>query len=206
MKPHIRPATIATLLTFSGLLGSPFAMAIEEPEYEILQVAENVDFRRYDPYIVAAVDVRGAAADRTAFRILAGYIFGDNSSGEKMAMTAPVEKRGDEYAFVMERKYSMETLPRPADDRIRLQIRQPRIVAVRRFSGRWSARNIARNEQALLEDLVEMGIETSGPPELARYNSPFMPWFLRRNEIIVPVIWPAHGTATDVAPRARARL
>jgi hypothetical protein len=189
-----------------SLLAGAAAMAIEEPEYEVLTTTGDVEFRRYSPYIVAEVTVSGDAADRRAFQILAGYIFGDNASGEKMSMTAPVETRGAEYAFVMERKYTMETLPKPVDERVQLRHKTPRVVAVRQFSGRWTEKNIGRHRQALLDELAELGIETTGDPELARYNSPFTPWFLRRNEIIVPVDWASVDPGSAIASKTPARL
>jgi hypothetical protein len=106
----------------------------------------------------------------------------------------------------MERKYTMETLPKPEDERVQLRRKEPRIVAVRQFSGRWTERNISRHREALLKELTELGIEVTGSPELARYNSPFTPWFLRRNEIIVPVEWPPAGTGAAIASEAPARL
>lgn len=183
------------------------AMALEEPQYEVLLSSDDIEFRRYEPYIVAEVTVSG---DNQAFRILAGYIFGDNAEREKMQMTAPVERRDRNHAFVMESKYSMDSLPTPNDPRIRLAERPARIVAVREFSGRWSERSFARHEAALLEELATLGIETTGEPELARYNSPFTPWFLRRNEIIVPVNWTGvdavQGSRERIATEAAARL
>jgi hypothetical protein len=70
-------------------------MATEEPSYQILQTTEDYELRRYDPYRVAEVEVRGDFEDvgSEAFRILAGYIFGDNQGETKMAMTAPVNQR-----------------------------------------------------------------------------------------------------------------
>ena len=198
--------TLRTLLLIASLLAGANAVAIEEPEYAVLSVSGEVEIRRYAPYIVAEVTVSGDSADRRAFQMLAGYIFGDNDSGEKMAMTAPVETRGDEYAFVMERKYSMETLPQPEDERVQLRNKPARVVAVRRFSGRWTERNFERHRAALLDDLAELGVEITGEPELARYNSPFTPWFLRRTEIIVPVNWEAADPAADVAGETSARL
>ena len=176
---------IAVLTLFSGAS----VMALEEPAYEVLLTAGDIEFRQYDPYIVAEVSVTGSSADRQAFSILAGYIFGDNESGTEMAMTAPVETRGSEYAFVMESQYSMETLPQPDDPRISLRNKPARVVAVLGFSGRWTERNIAKHEQLLLAGLAELGIDPTDEPELARYNSPFTPWFLRRNEIVVAVDW-----------------
>ena len=155
------------------------------------------EIRDYPPYVVAEVDVVGQSADRKGFRALAAYIFGDNDSSEKMQMTAPVESRETEdngamtYRFVMESKYTLETLPKPNDDRIQLREKPARIVAVRRFSGRWSDANVKKNEARLLSDLARDGVELAGTPELARYNSPFTPWFMRRNEVMVPISWPA---------------
>ena len=181
-------------------------MALEEPDYKVLTTIGEVEIRRYAPYIVAEVNVAGQDADQRAFRILAGYIFGNNTSGEKMAMTAPVETRGAQHAFVMEQKYTMETLPKPEDGRVQLRRKLPRVVAVREFSGRWTERNFTRHREALLNDLARLGVVTTGSPELARYNSPFTPWFLRRNEIIVPVEWPAEDATAAVATETPARL
>lgn len=189
-------------------------MALEEPDYEVLLKTEQVEFRRYEPYLVAEVTVSGKSADNQAFRILAGYIFGNNEDDVKMQMTAPVESRdGDsgrqvyqDYAFVMEKTYSLNSLPVPNDERIRLREKPERIVAVRQFSGRWSEKNIEKHEQRLLDDLQNLGVAIAGPPELARYNSPFAPWFLRRNEIIVPIDRGGLDEATDIAAGAPARL
>ena len=181
----IKKFLFAALLLLSGAT----AMAVEEPTYEVLHTVGDIEFRQYDPYIVAEVSVDGRSADRKAFMILAGYISGENESGTEMVMTAPVETRGSEYAFVMERQYSMETLPKPDDSRINLRNKPARVVAVLGFSGRWTERNIAKHERQLLDGLAELDIDTTSEPELARYNSPFTPWFLRRNEIVVAVDW-----------------
>lgn len=204
------PVTFAMVLF---LLVTQTAMAIEEPEYEVVAEREDYEIRRYDPYIVAEVDVDGdrSAAGNRAFRILAGYIFGDNEPGEKMQMTAPVESRpeatgtrmqmtapvearaadaaedGYTYAFVMERRYTLATLPKPRDPRIRLVERPQRMLAARRYSGRWTDANDAAEEAALLAALAADGVPTAGQPMLARYNPPFTPWFMRRNEVLVEV-------------------
>lgn len=191
------------------------AMAIEEPEYAVIHATDDYEIRRYAPYIVAEVDVPGGfgEAGNTAFRQLAGYIFGDNEPQEKMAMTAPVESReaqrgermkmtapvlsesradqGDvyTYAFVMERKYTLDTLPKPLNSDIRIVQRPSRIVAAHRYSGRWTEDNYREHEKRLLDALAADGVEIVGKPLLARYDAPFTPWFLRRNEIQVEVAW-----------------
>jgi hypothetical protein len=68
-------------------LTTGFAMALEEPEFELLQTTEDYEVRRYADYIVAEVDVAADTMDdagNDAFRVLAGYIFGKNEPGEKM--------------------------------------------------------------------------------------------------------------------------
>jgi len=187
-------------------------MAIEEPSYEVIDTYEEFEVRRYEPYLVAEVDVTGGinSAGNKAFRILAGYIFGDNAAATKMAMTAPVEssptdqgekmamtapvtatnKDGEEMttvAFVMEQKYSIDTLPIPNDERIRIREVPERIVAVRRYSGRWTDAKYQLNLQLLKEALSNVSLETVGEPILARYNSPFSLPMMRRNEVMVEI-------------------
>ncbi len=189
--------TTRLFLFLLALMTGGSAMALEEPEYAVLFAADGYEVRDYEPYVVAEVDIHGPSADGRGFRTLAGYIFGDNQSGEKMQMTAPVESHeagdsdGITYAFVMESKYTMETLPAPNNREIRIREKPRRVVAAMTFSGRWTEKNINRHKQRFLADLAADGIEPVGTVELARYNSPFTPWFLRRNELIVPVSWPS---------------
>jgi hypothetical protein len=194
-------------LTFPGIP----AMAIEEPAYDVLLETKHYEVRRYAAYIVAEVDVDDdfKRAGNSAFRVLAGYIFGDNEPQQKMQMTAPVESsegvrmnmtapvtsqstdaRGSfTYAFVMESKYTMETLPKPNNPDIRLVQRPARVMAVHRYSGGWSEKRYQEHETILLEALTTDRVETVGAPVFARYNAPFTPWFLRRNEIMIEIDW-----------------
>lgn len=183
-------------ITLAILSGAQAVMAYEEPEYEVLLSAADYEVRRYAPYIVAEVDVEGGMgkSGNEGFRILAGYIFGDNEPGEKMSMTVPVESRPTReeldrhtYAFVMERRYTLATLPSPVDPRIRLVTRPQRVMAVRRYSGRWTEANYDKQQQALFAALDRDGIKRLGNPLLARYNGPFTPWFMRRNEVLVEI-------------------
>jgi hypothetical protein len=141
--------------------------------------------------------------------MLAGYIFGDNVPEQKMAMTAPVESTagtkmamtapvtsrsaGDTnrytYAFVMERKYTLDTLPKPTNPEVRIVPREGRVMAVRRYSGTWSENRYRDNEDQLLAALNDNSIDVIGDPVFARYNAPFTPWFMRRNEVMVEIDW-----------------
>ncbi len=209
---------LISCLAILTLLGCSVAMAIEEPGYEVLFKTPLYEVRRYVGYITAEVDVDGdfRAGGGDAFRILAGYIFGDNEPGEKMAMTAPVEARpgarmamtapvtstrSDDdaratFAFVMEAKYSLATLPQPLDKRIRIVERTERVMAVHRYSGGWSQARYDKHEAILLDALAEDNVQMVSAPVFARYNAPFTPWFLRRNEVLVEVKLPPVA-ATD---------
>ncbi len=186
--------TRSTLILLLAFFGGP-AMAIEKPSYEVLLETKHYEVRRYEPYIVAEVDVDAdfKQSGNSAFRVLAGYIFGDNASQEKMNMTAPVESASSDgpytYSFVMERKYTMESLPKPTNPDVRLVERPGRVMAVHRYSGGWSEERYAEHEKILLDALATDRIETLGPPVFARYNAPFTPWFLRRNEVMVEIDW-----------------
>ncbi len=194
------------------LLSGAGAMAYEEPEYEILRSTDEYEVRRYAPYIVAEVDVTGSfrTAGNRAFRILAGYIFGDNQpqakmnmtvpvesvdQGQKMKMTVPVESRaaddggetGYTYAFVMERAYSMETLPKPNDERVRLVQRPSKVMAVRPWSGSARESRYEKEKAALMGALESDAVTVVGTPAFARFNGPMTPWFMKRNEILVEI-------------------
>jgi hypothetical protein len=195
------------------------AVAIEEPAYEVVGSGDGYELRRYDAYIVAETEVQGSfsTAGNKAFRILADYIFGNNSAsrkmamttpvesaqasdGTKMAMTAPVESREAEpgsdrfvYGFVMEDQYTLETLPMPNNPAISIRRVDGRTVAVHRYSGRWTEANFEKHKRMLLEALARDAIRVTGEPTLARFNGPFTPWFIRRNEVQVSVDLPADG-------------
>lgn len=184
--------------------------ALEEPKYSVLKEYENFEIRNYASYLVAEVDIEGSynKTGNEAFRILAGYIFGDNQSSTKMNMTAPVESEaiqspekmnmtapvfsnknfnGYTYRFVMESKYTQETLPVPNNSKIRITEIKDRVMAVISFSGRWSQKNFEKHEQILVNDLKNAGIGVASEAIYARYNAPFTPWFLRRNEIMFEI-------------------
>lgn len=201
------------LTTACSLLLPVTTMAIEEPEFEVIEQHDDYEIRRYEPYLVAEVTVSGAFKDSgsTAFRILADYIFGGNTSGTKMEMTAPVESQALEsgtrmemtapvlstqdnekddryrYAFVIERRYDLESVPKPLDERVELRVVDPTTVAVLRYSGTWSQSNWEKNRDKLMLALQRDGLVTVGEPYLARYDAPFMPWFMRRNEVIIEI-------------------
>lgn len=196
---------LAALLTTAVLLVLPtLAAAIEEPEYEVLQRHETFEVRQYAPTVVAEVVVPGPAeeAGNRGFRLLADYIFGNNRGERKIEMTAPVtqaaepvkiamtapvtqapEGSGHAVRFVMPRAYDLASLPEPVDPRVRLREVPGERYAVIRYSGRWTDENYATHLARLQKGVQAAGLATTGSPVYARYDPPWVPWFLRRNEI-----------------------
>jgi hypothetical protein len=158
--------------------------------------------RRYEPYLVAETVVSAAADDagNEGFRILAGYIFGKNKGARKIEMTAPVAQAparismtapvaqspvsgGYVVQFAMPREWTLETLTEPLDSRVVLRELPARKLAVIGYSGTWSRSRYEENLKTLQDALAEAGLVWRGEPMWARYDPPWKPWFLRRNEI-----------------------
>ncbi|MEY4616022.1 MAG: hypothetical protein RJB66_982 [Pseudomonadota bacterium] len=182
-------------------------MAIEEPSFEVVTKNEVYEVRRYEPILVAQVEVQGNfdSAGNTAFRTLAAFIFGNNKSKKKIDMTAPVIQEpetekiamtapvtqinsGDKEGtfiiqFTMPKSYSMETLPEPLDPSVQIRQIPAKKRAVLVYSGRWTEERYNEKLNLLQRTLERDGLKTIGQPTFARYNSPYQLWFLRRNEI-----------------------
>ena len=186
---------ITGLLASTALIAFT-AQATEEPVYEVVRQLDGAQVRAYAPYVVAEVLVEGPAggAGSTAFPILAGYIFGKNKGERTFDMTAPVTQTaapvtlaaaagGYRVQFVLPRTVSLATAPEPLDPRVQLREVAGQRVAVIRYSGFWSKANDDAHLVKLQAILREAQITWSGEPVLSRYDPPFMPWFLRRNEI-----------------------
>jgi hypothetical protein len=197
-----------TLLALSPLLAAKSTMAIEKAKYTILEKEDDFELRQYESHIVAETYVEGSLKDagNDGFRRLYAYISGENkkkqsismtapvaqeASSEKIAMTAPVsqEKKDDRWriTFLMPAAYTLETLPDPLDERVKLAKVPGRLMVAVKYSGTWSKEGYEKNK-ALLEDYIRRrGLTRAGQTVWARYDPPFMPWFLRRNEVLIPV-------------------
>ncbi len=183
-------------------------MATEEPVFTQVLKDGAFEIRDYVPTVVAEVTVSGSQdrASNQGFRILAGYIFGGNTRRQSIAMTAPVAQRrvsetiamtspvtqtssGSDWTvrFTMPAGYSLETLPVPNDSRIALRQEAGQRMAVIRFSGVANARQVERHSRELEGQLRTRGLRASGPISMAQYDPPWTLWFLRRNEVMVPI-------------------
>lgn len=188
-----------------GVAADPVS-AVEEAEYRVLRQDGAVEVREYAPFIVAETVVGGEfeEASNRAFQTLFRYIDGENTARREIEMTAPVSQQkrsqkiemtapvsqekapgGWAVSFMMPSAFTMETAPEPENPSITLRpVAAHRAVAIR-YSGRWTESRY-RDQLAKLHHWVEReGLETVGDPVWARYNAPFVPWFLRRNEILL---------------------
>ncbi len=192
-----------------GMAGTGELMATEEPKYRVEADHGSFQLRLYDPVVVAETVVGGefGPGGNEGFRRLAGYIFGGNDGGRKIAMTAPVaqtrgtgtkipmtapvsqERRAEGWvvAFTMPAGSTVEAMPAPDDPRVSLRRVGERRVAAVRFSGTWGLEKFDEKARALLAEVKAKGLTPSGEPVYARYDPPWTPWFLRRNEVLVPV-------------------
>ena len=186
---------------------------IEEPKYALVSEASGYEIREYAPYIIAETTISGAEnrddAAGKGFPIVAGYIFGDNTKKDKIAMTVPVnteesasekitmtapvnteeeaESGSYKISFVMPSRYTLETLPEPNNKRVELREVPARKVAVRRFSWTTSESAFKKHEAELLEALTRDSVETVGAVNSARYNTPWTIPFMLRSEVQVEV-------------------
>jgi hypothetical protein len=196
------------LLGVSSLLVAKSALAIEKAKYTVLEKENDFEIRQYDSQIVAETYVDGDLEEigNEGFRRLYAYISGENTKkqsismtapvsqetgSEKIAMTAPVkqEKKDNQWriTFLMPSEYTLETLPEPDDRRVKLAQEPGRLMAAVKYSGTWSEEGYEENK-ALLEDYIQKRrLVKAGEPVWARYDPPFMPWFLRRNEVLIPI-------------------
>jgi DNA gyrase inhibitor GyrI len=180
---------------------------VEQPKYQVVETSGNIEIRDYAPMIVAEVDMTGERRDAIGkgFRIIADYIFGNNTSAqkvpmtapvtqqdsEKIAMTAPVTQQGDgntwKVRFIMPSSYTMETLPKPHNAAVKLKEIAAKRYAVIRFSGMAGEDSLKRRTKELSEWVDAKNLAPESDPVYAFYNPPWTLPFLRRNEVMIEI-------------------
>jgi DNA gyrase inhibitor GyrI len=173
------------------------------------------EIRDYPALVVAEVRVTGAQkeAARKGFRLLAAYIFGANRRKQSIAMTAPVSQSpasekiamtAEKIAmtapvtqiqtdgewtvrFTMPSGYTLATLPDPKDAKVRLHETPAARFAVIRFSGLARPDDVEARTATLSAWMQRRDLRPAGPASLAQYNPPWTLWFLRRNEVLIPI-------------------
>jgi hypothetical protein len=203
----VHALTAAAFAAVIAVIATPTAMAVEEPRFKVLEQDGSFELREYSPYVVAETRVEAGFEDagNVAFQRLFRYISGSNVAQQKIAMTAPVtQSRGEKIsmtapvsqvadgnaylvAFTLPSAYTLATAPQPRDPTVRIRAVPAQLIACWRYSGRWTASNYRDHEALLRKRIKARGLIARGEPVLARYNPPFTPWFMRRNEVLIPV-------------------
>lgn len=102
-----------------------------------------------------------------------------------------VQTGGDDegfvVAFVLPAEIKEADAPVPTDSRVTIRTVPERLVAATTFSGRWTEESYASHRDDLFAHVREAGLEPIGEPQFARFDAPFIPWFLRRNEVLIDV-------------------
>ncbi len=179
----------------------------ETPKYSVTSKHDEIEIRQYPATIQAEVVVdekQYQTAIEKGFAVLAGFIFGNNISKQKIEMTTPVQASRSEkiamttpvlvtgessytVAFIMPSAYTLEKLPQPTDSRVHFKLLPARTLAAIRFSGFFRQDLIQKNKQRLGDWLQKQGLETEGDFFVAGYHPPWVPGFLARNEVMIQV-------------------
>jgi hypothetical protein len=164
-------------------------MAIEKAEYEIVLKEEPFEIRNYAPMVIAISnesDLRGYSGFNEAFN----YISGSNEDHSKISMTTPVlnDLEGKlTTAFVMPKEYKIEDLPKPISGNLSLKQIGQRKCATISFSGNASEKTVQTKVEALTQWIKQKNLVPIGRFQLARYNPPFIPGFLKKNEVLIEI-------------------
>lgn len=205
-------AVLIGLLGYASDAQAQLARAmVEKPDYEVLEKADGYEIRRYPELLVAQVRIDSDTEEAmdAGFSPLADFIFGENVDASKIDMTAPVTKEADSSSkismtapvtqeagddtqlvrFIMPKEYTLETLPKPKDDSVEILTVPARVVAVTKFSGGGKHAKMLEKQAELEEALARDAIEITDGPTFARYDPPWTLPFLRRNEVMLPIVW-----------------
>lgn len=199
--------SIIALILIVGVLAGPVMSDVEKPDYKVIQSEQNIEIRQYEPMIIAEVEVDGKREDAIGdgFRLLADYIFGNNTVQQVISMTAPVQQKENQkiamtapvqqqstgkswrMSFVMPSKYSMDSLPVPNNNRVRLKEILTKKFVVIEFSGTNSNENVIEHENQLMNYIEGNNLKITGSPKYAFYNAPWTLPFMRRNEVMIEI-------------------
>jgi hypothetical protein len=188
------------LLIFLLLIAIPVLLSftktsIEKQKYRLVKKEKEFEIRFYPPAILATT--RSAVKSyrelgSSGFRKIAGYIFGNNESSAKIAMTAPVHMdindKGSSMSFVMPSQYTLDKLPRPVDSRVELHESAAVYMAAIEFGGYANDEKIKQYADRLVQALKRNGIKATGNPTFLGYNAPYE-LIGRKNEVVIAIEW-----------------
>jgi len=180
MKKSIILTCIFIIILFA------YSCSTYEDEYVVLKKIDSIEIREYPPalYVSYQNDLKG---QNSQFQILADYIFGNNSTKEKIEMTSPVhliQSKKKEMLFRIPKEYNIETLPKPNNPQIKFVEMGTRKVAAIGFSGYSNSDKINKMKLKLSSILNEKNIKNGNYFEVLVYDPPYK-IINRRNELIV---------------------
>ena len=192
---------MSRILTIIALLfATPAWAEYEQPSYNLVFQQDGLEIRDYAPAVVVETQVvasrRDAAGD--AFRSLFNYISGNNDASLEIPMTSPVAQTyaGRErdnvsgkwaVRFFLPRDLSAEAIPEPLQPGVNIVMLGAQRFASVSFKGTQNDKKVAKNSARLREFIAQNGYRVSGQPVYAFYDPPFVPWFWRDNEILLPI-------------------
>jgi len=192
-KTVLVASAIAIILVLALLLIQSSAETIP---YSIKGTTGEIEFRQYPSLVLATAD---NSQNDAGFNLLFAYISGSNKprekipmtapviTSQKIPMTAPVVSDAASMSFVMPAGSTRENVPDPLDSRVRIVTQPERDIAVIRFSGYAPPEDVDAATSRLQDGLKNGGIDTAGQPFLMRYDSPWTPGFMRRNEVAIEI-------------------
>ena len=180
----------------------------EEAAHEVLFEQDNIQIRLYANSLIAQTTTSGdyKKSGNQGFKRLAGYIFGNNQSNqkiematpvietdasEKIAMTVPVYQEETNnlwtMTFVLPSKYTLDTIPKPTDSNVVVKKLAEKKVATIRYSGLSNTRKLQQKTLQLQQWLDNNGYVSIAKPYSAAYDPPWTVPFLRRNEVHIEI-------------------
>lgn len=166
---------------------------VEQAKYTVITKHGSIEIRQYEPMIVAETEIKGQRQEAISqgFRIIADYIFGNNLTRQNVAMTAPVtqQSQGTSWTvrFVMPSNYTMESLPKPNNNLVKIEQIEAKRFAVIRFSGTPTEDSIKKHTTDLEEFIRTNNLKIRSEPIYAFFNPPWTLPSSRRNEVMMEI-------------------
>lgn len=181
------------IVILAAVLWGPLMSNVEQAKYDVIETHGSIEIREYTPMIVAEVSVSGdrEKAISDGFRMIADYIFGNNISSQKVAMTAPVTQQGSKadwvVRFVMPSGYTMQMLPKANNPEVSLKEITGKRFAVIRFSGLAKSNSLETHTKELKAFILAQDLQAVSKATYAFFNPPWTLPFLRRNEVMIEI-------------------
>jgi hypothetical protein len=166
----------------------------EKQPYQVIESFGDFEIRRYPKGIQIETEVRGdfLRAGNLGFGPLVRFISGNNQKRQSINMTAPViqeTKAKDTHLvrFVLPEGMKASNTPKALDPSVRVIEVPEHFAAAKRFSGSWSQERFEAEGKALISALLTQGITSEGSLYFARFDPPWKPGFLKRNEVLIKI-------------------